>query len=115
MLKTCKIRRYRLKYRAMILIDSLAHISLTGFEPWYAGLSRGWAGRGDRSLNGMAVYDSKAWLHLHRNLVLHALHCDTAAIQYSIWFVSLIERYGSVRLQGMAAFTQKSCATCLTL
>ena len=38
-------------------------MSLIGFEPWYAGRSAGRSGRG-RSVNGIAVNDSMAWLRM---------------------------------------------------
>ena len=34
-------------------------------DPWYAGRSEGRSGRG-RSVNGIAVYDSMAWLRMSR-------------------------------------------------
>ena len=51
----------RSKLVAIMRKDASAHTSEIGFEPWYAGRSSGRSGRGERSENGRAVYDSIAW------------------------------------------------------
>ena len=44
----------------MVCRDSRAQMSEMGLAPWYAGLVRGEAGRGERSVYFMAVKDSRA-------------------------------------------------------
>ena len=63
------------KYLETILSACLAHTSLTGLLPWYAGLMLGFGGRGPRIWYGMAVYDSIAWLWRTREISQEIVCC----------------------------------------
>src|SRR5947199_3894656 len=54
------------KYLTVIRKASNEKTSEMGLAPWYAGLRIGFAGRGVRSLYGIAVQDSREWQRTSR-------------------------------------------------